>query len=635
MATTTAERSTLDQVRAVKSGAAESLTTRAIAEAIPPAGTPAVFVEKLGHLLADVPLARLVPQQRLAPAKVGIVSNFNGDALRPMLRALLLAEDIAPDLYVGDYNQFVNELIEPASELKLFAPDVTLCLLDEHYVFDGAANVWDAEDLAPLFAERAALLERLIDNHARTGKGVLVLNTIPLPIERYAAIVGWRERARMSRAWREFNLRLLAAALPHPQTIVIDGDVLLQRCNGAFRDARLVHGAGMYMSLEYLYAIARELVAIVRATVGRSKKCLVLDLDNTLWGGAIGEDGLHGIALGPDATGRPYLAFQQTVRTLKDQGVLLAINSKNDPESAVEGFTHPDMALTRDDFAHAVVNWRPKSENITEIAATLNLGVESFVFFDDEPFERSVVKDNVPGVAVIDVPRDPSDYVRALVDGNWFMTLATTDDDRARTASYQQQTRREALRQTAGSYEEYLQDLDIRVAIVAPTEFNLPRLTQLNARTNQFNMTTRRFQSAEMQEMVADPAFAIFGVQARDRFGDYGLVGSAIVEKVATATGTRWHLRNLLMSCRVLGRGAESAALRFVLATAARAGASEVSADYIVTPKNAKYRDFYPSNGFAFHSQDGDTVIFRHDLQTVAPADPWITVTAAIEEAAQ
>jgi FkbH-like protein len=629
MGSITAEPSLLEQVRALKAGAEAPLNVRALQEALAPGAASATFVEKLGHLLADVPPARLAGRQPFAPVRIGIVSNCNCDAFAPLLRALLLAEEIAPEFYVGDYNQFVGELLDPASGLKRFDSNVTICVFDEHYVFDGASGAWSATDLLPVLDERATLVEQLVASQRSTAGGVLILNTIPLSYDRYATVIGCRERAQLSKAWRDFNARLLSAALQQDQTVVIDGDLLLQRCRGELRDSRLVHRAGMYLSLQYLYAMGREVVSAVRATLGRAKKCLVLDLDNTLWGGAIGEDGVAGIALGPDVAGRPYVVFQETVRTLQHQGVLLAINSKNDPESAAEAFTHPSMVLTQEDFVHAKVNWRPKSDNITEIAASLNLGVDSFVFFDDERFERNLVKSQVPGVAVIDVPADPSDYVRALLDGGWFTTITTTDEDRVRTASYRRQARRDALMETAASFEEYLHRLDIQVALVPPTEFSLPRLTQLNLRTNQFNMTTRRFQGAEMQAMAADPAFAIYGIEARDKFGDYGLIGSVIVEKSEAGENARWHIRNLLLSCRVLARGIEGAALRFVLADAKRQGAVEVRADYIPTARNAKYKTFYTGNGFAPHSQNGNTMTFRHDLHILKDADPWITLVCA------
>jgi FkbH-like protein len=620
------ETSLLDHVRAFVRGEETHLDRRAVRELADSQEVPAARLEKLGHLLGRLPDDRRGSVG--VPIRIGVVSNFTCDPIADLLRTLLVAEEIWPEMYLGDYNQFVGELMDSTSGLNRFAPRVTVCLLDEHFVFDGVSRAWNAADLQPILDERAQLVESLAARHSQAGSGILVLNTIPLSRDRHDAVISYRGKAELSQAWRQFNAQLLSASVRHDTVLVVDTDLVLQRLTADFRDPRLMHHAGMYMSLECLCAIGREIVSVVRAALGKTKKCLVLDLDNTLWGGVVAEDGVTGIALGGDVAGRPYVAFQETARALKEQGVLLAINSKNDSEVAGDAFKHPDMVLREDDFVKATINWRPKSDNLKELAASLNLGLDSFVFFDDERFERNLVKDQLPGVAVLDVPSDPSYYTRTLLANGWFTTMATTQEDLARTVAYRQQVQRDDLLNGAASFEDYLESLGITVNFVAPTEFNLPRLTQLNLRTNQFNMTTRRFQTGDMQSMAASPHFAILGVEASDKFGGYGLIGSVIVEKCQDSAHARWHIRNFLLSCRVLGRGIEVSVLRHVLAEAKRCGADFVRADYVPSAKNGKFKDFYSSNGFSLEAAGDETVIFRHDLETLDGDVPWIFITS-------
>lgn len=618
----------LSKIRLERKAGGALVTRRELQEALN-ARPSAMFLEKLGHLLKGVPSERILSDVNPSSWKnirTALVSNFNCDPINNILRGLLAGEEIALECHIGDYNQFIPQLMDAASELYQSAPDVVLCLLDDHYVFDGVADSWNVSQLSAVLEERVTVLEALIKAHVSHSRALLVLNTIPLSLDRYEAVVAYQSRCELSRLWREMNTRLLAAAAGNEQTIVLDSEVLLQKCHADCSDARLSIHASVNMSLDYLLPFAEEAVKLIRASLGKSKKCLVLDMDNSLWGGAIGEDGVNGISLGPDVTGRAYEKFQQTAKALKEQGVLLAVNSKNDRRLALEAFNHPHMVLREEDFVKTMINWMPKSENLREIASSVNIGVDSFVFFDDEPFERELVRQQVPEAALVNVPRDPSYYVRTLLDKGWFTTISLTNEDRQRTATYRQQVQRNDLMKSTGSMEDYLHGLGIEIAFVKPDDFNLPRLSQLNARTNQFNMTTRRFSTAAMQEMVNSDCFGIYGVQAKDTFGDYGLVGSLIVEKTPSEYGSRWHIRNFLMSCRVLARGIEISTLRHVLSEAKRGGATEVCADYIRTDKNAKYESFYPDQGFTKHVEEGETVVFLHDLEKAEGQIPWITV---------
>lgn len=593
---------------------------------------------KAGYSLRDVNAANWNAGGRncVKPFRVGIVSNFVCGEVENQLRFNLLREHICPEFYVGDFDQYIFELMNQESGLVQFAPDVTLCLLDEHVVTGRLGDEWFIAEMEAGLNETSDSLRDLFSRYAANAKGVLVFNTIPLSAATYHGVIDYRSKARLSRAWREFNMCLLDLATEHKNIVVIDTDLFLQKPDVRLREARMASYAKMYMDESLLAEIAAETRKVVQSIVGKTKKCLVLDCDNTLWGGVIGDDGLEGIVLGDSPEGEAYVAFHKAIKRLGKQGIILAINSKNDKANTDKVFdAHPDTYLTQDDFVAQCVNWEPKHLNLKEIAARINIGADHMVFVDDSNFECNLVKGMMPEVHVIQVNGEAAEYVETLLEGGWFNTLELTNEDFQRADQYKSEVAREDFRAAYDSYEDYLRELAISVELFMPDELSMPRLAQLTQRTNQFNLTSWRLSEQEVQQMMEDENWLIVGIRSGDRFGDNGIVGAMFVLHIKDSEGSlTFVVKNFLLSCRVFSRGIETCALREVLIWAQQKGAKKVFGEYIQSSKNGKYVDFFESNGFqAVEQNAADPAVYCHTLQQVAAPLCWIDVNSLFLEA--
>jgi FkbH-like protein len=591
-------------------------------------------LEKAGNILKDVTIdAWQGSSAPLKPMKVAILSNFTCHSFANYLRPLFLQEGIWPEIYAADFNQYIYQLMNEQSELYQFRPDLVFCLLDEHVVTDELPTLWTVDDVADVWRRKVRQLEELLTLFQQRSHSLFILNTIPLSAETHHEILDYKSKAKLSAEWRQFQIELLKLADLHKQVLTLDFELLQQQApSAALYDPRLAYYASMTISEDLLAGLAREGAKIARSVAGLGKKCLVLDLDNTLWGGIIGDDGLTGIALGGDAPGKIFADLQKKIKHLNAQGVLLAINSKNERANVMEVLTqHPDMHLRPEHFVMICANWDPKPENLQAVASTLNIGVDSLVFLDDNPFERSLVQELMPSVTVPELAEDPSTYARTLLAGGFFNTVEVTAEDLNRTKSYREEAEREQFRSAVSKLDDYLQGLDIRVQLLLPLAMHLPRLAQLNVRTNQFNMTTRRYSEAEMEAMAAGENFLVRGFRSTDRFGDNGIVGSVIVEKVRGAEGEVWWIRNFLMSCRVFSRGIETAVLQHILRLAQEAQVQAVFAEYISSKKNVIVKDFYSRHGFTSCGEAEGVQIFRHDLQELGATPEWLQLQTEFE----
>lgn len=586
--------------------------------------------EKIGYALKNTALEdwKAMGEQPLKLLRVALLSGFTSNAYPHILRSLLLSEGMWPEVYTAGYNQYVYELMMPKSGLYEFAPQLTLCLLDEHTVLDEMSRDWDVRELELACERKLDQLKQLVSTFQQHGTGILVFNTIPMSTDMYNTKIDYKTKAQLSRTWRSFNIELLNLSAEWSLVVTLDTEVLMQENKvGSLRDPRLMYNGSFHFSQELLFAFALESVKIARSLLGLNKKCLVLDLDNTLWGGIVGDDGVNGVQLGDTITGNIFVDFQKALKQLKNQGVLLSISSKNEEKVVREMFEqHPHMQLTLDDVVMLCANWDPKHDNIRAIAEALNIGIDSLVFIDDNPFERSLIRQSLPEVVVPELRQDPSYYREDVLSSGWFNTIKLTTTDVERTDQYRTEVERKQLKQVSGSIEDYLRQLDIRVNLLSANDFHLPRLAQLITRTNQFNMTTRRYQESELRELEISDKYWIFGFQSQDRFGDYGMIGAVIVEMSART----WRIDNFLMSCRVFSRDIETAVLRHVLWKAKEVGVQEVHAEYIPTAKNVIVRDFYAEHGFELALSDTDEhahkvgQLYVHRLERMPNQVEWI-----------
>ena len=393
------------------------------------------------------------------------------------------------------------------------------------------------------------------------------------------------------------NARLREAASAHGVNILALDQQVARDGLAAWHDVGLWHRAKQEISPRAALGYGELVTRLLAAAQGRSAKCLVLDLDNTLWGGVIGDDGLDGIVIGQgSATGEAFAAFQSYAAALGRRGIILAACSKNDESNALEAFDrHPEMVLRRKDIAAFAANWNDKPANIRAIAQTLNIGLDALVFVDDNPFEREHVRRELPMVAVPEMPEDPALFPACIADAGYFEALAITEDDRARSLQYVTNRDRQSLQAGASDVTAFLRSLDMQLSWRPFDAIGLKRIAQLINKTNQFNLTTRRYAEEQVAAIMADPN--MFGLQFRlaDRLGDNGTV--AVVIGRLNQDGDV-ELDSWLMSCRVLGRRVEEAMLQVVAGEAARRGARRIFGRYIPTAKNGMVADLYSRLGF-------------------------------------
>jgi FkbH-like protein len=493
------------------------------------------------------------------------------------------AAGIRLETYVGGYGQFGQEILGLTGGLDEFAPDVTFLMVE----LDSLVGRVSGRLPRDSGRQAAEGILSLADTFAKRYKGVLVLNTLvedtqwPLHITVDDA----------TRAIREANHLLLQACVDNPRVQLCDLDALAAYFGR--REAvspELRHMARIPFSEGFLALLARKIVFHVRACRGMTRKCLVLDCDDTLWGGIIGEDGIAGISLGPDSPGREYLDFQRAVVELQQMGVILAINSKNNLDDVLQVLrSHPHMLLRTEHFASIQANWNDKATNMQQIAEDLNISLDTFVFVDDNPTERAMMRAMLPEVYTLELPTSPSLFGRTLREMGEFAKASVTAEDRMRGQLYVAQRQREELRRTAVSVEEFLRSLEMVVSIRAAGSADIKRVAQLTQRTNQFNLTNRRYDESEVAELLNRGDARVYTVNVRDRFGDNGLVSVAIL----TTRDESWHVDTFVMSCRVIGRQVEDVLVDRVLRDAVASGVDTVRGKYVRSSKNGLVADLW------------------------------------------
>jgi FkbH-like protein len=561
------------------------------------------------------------------PVRLAVLGSSTLTHLLPAIRVAGLRRGIWIDTYETDFGQYWQELSDPASALHEFRPTAVLLALDAHDLTAGITAAMDADAAAAALsdvAERIRSTWRLVRETPRCP----VLHQAALPV--YPALLGNNEhRLAGSRAafLDRLNARVRVMAEEEGVDILAIDDRARQDGIRAWHDPGLWHRAKQEVSHPAAPMFGDLVGRWVAAKQGRSFKCLVLDLDNTVWGGVIGDDGMEGIELGQGSPlGEAYVAFQDYARELSRRGVILAVCSKNDEANALEPFeSHPDMVLRRGDIASFVANWSDKAGNIRAIAEELNIGLDSLVFLDDNPFERNLVRRELPMVAVPEVSDDPTGYAIALADAGYFEGLSVTDEDRERTSQYQGNKARDALKASATDLPGYLRGLEMRLIVKGFDRVGLRRIVQLINKSNQFNLTTRRYTDEDVIAVMADPE--AFGLQLRllDRFGDNGVIAIVIGRLQANKDLL---IDTWLMSCRVLGRQVEPTTLNLIASEARKLGARRLIGAYIPTRKNAMVKDHYAKLGFTVmetNAEGGSQAVL--DLAGFTPAETFIHVT--------
>ncbi|MFS4097350.1 HAD-IIIC family phosphatase [Streptomyces sp. AF1A] len=555
-----------------------------------------VALRRVGRLLAGADPDRVRAHHPGTPVvTVAVTGSSTVAPVLDPLTAELARHGMPVRPVLGDHGAFVRDLTDSAGGFAGVRYEVALCLLDASIVLRRLPEVWGPDDAARACDGTLALLREVAAGHRARAGGTLVLNTLPLPATWSRRLVDLRSRARLGAVWREFNASLLRLSAEADGVVVIDLDPLLTE-GGPLHDARLAHHADAQLGAGLLAAYAREVAHFVRALRGTTRKCLVLDLDHTLWDGVLAEDGPAGVAAAGTPRAEAFGAFQRLAAQLRGQGVLLAVSSRNDPEEVRTVLReHPDMRLREDDFVHIAAGWGPKDEALREIADRVGIGTDALVFADDSPAECARIRAALPEVAVVRLDDEPSLHGERLLRDGWFDQPSLTEEDRERGNRYRAQARGGRLRAGAATVDAYLADLGTGVDFGPPLPYEYARTAQLTQRTNRFNLTGVRLTEAEVAAAAggADGA-ELLVARAADRFGEHGLVGAVLTRRA----GAVLEVVNVWLSCRVLARGIEHACLADVLARARAAGCREVRAGFTETRKNAPARAFYPELGF-------------------------------------
>jgi len=547
--------------------------------------------------------------------KVALLSSFTIDPLGMYIDIKSRLVGLYPEIYIGPFNQYQQEILDEGSKLYAFKPDVVILavqaesLLGDDF-YSRFVKLSEKEQYQTEIIDRFKKLLSLLTS--RTNSLVLVNNFIvpsfsPLGILDNKVDIGFKS------FFYGLNQRLVDLYKKNNQVYVVDLEGVASK-HGKSRclNYQMYYMGSFVFSESFLPVVADEYMGYIKALKNLTRKCIVLDLDNILWGGIIGEDGFDGIKLGKDSPGNAYVDFQRLLLSYYNRGIILAINSKNNYEDAIKVIRkHPCMVLRDKHFVTMRINWQDKVQNMIELAKEINIGLDSMAFVDDNPREREQIKQALPEVLVVDMPSSPFLYRQALESLNDFNVLALTKEDKMRGEMYYARKMREELRESIPSLEDFLKSLEMKVVIKYADDFSQPRIARMVNKTNQFNLTTRRYTDVEIKKMKEKrDEFNIYSLQVIDKFGDEGIVGVAIVRKEPQT----WTLDSFLMSCRVIGRKIETAFLAKIVADAKKKGVSAIIGEYIPTQKNAPVKDFYQNHGFEKFQQAGNLSKWMLDL---------------------
>ena len=549
--------------------------------------------------------------------KVAILSSFTLNGLSEILHVKSSELGIRYQSYLGGYNQYNQELLDSQSEYYKFSPDVTFLILDirnflgENFHFP--YNISDNERKL-LVNEKINQIENIIKCFEKNLNSKLIITNFNIPSYSPNGITETKSDFGFHEMIEELNRSLRNISKTHSSVYIYDFNHFVSKYGEKnIFDYRQFHVGDIQIALNFIPSFAYELMSYIKPITGTNKKCIVLDLDNTLWGGIVGEDGFDGIELGHSSNGKAFVDFQKELLSLWNHGIILAINSKNNYDDAMKVINqHPNMILREKNFASIQINWNDKAQNLKQIAEEINIGLNSIVFFDDDKINRERIKQEFPEVLTIEIPDDPSQFSSILKNLNDFNVLQRTDEDIKRGQMYAQQRERKELEKSISNLDDFLEQLDIKVKMKNSNEFLIPRISQLTLKTNQFNLTTRRYQEEEIRNFTNDHKFIVGCAQVLDKFGDNGITGVYIINKQDKI----WSIDTFLLSCRIMGRGVENGILSQILIDAKHNGVEEIRANFIPTQKNKPAENFLPDFGF---QKEGDNWIYKLNNEIKLP----------------
>jgi FkbH-like protein len=561
----------------------------------------------------------------LIDVRVAVLAGSTANEVMDFIELLLLDQGIRPVFYLSDYDKYFEEAVLDPAKLIAFRPNIVYIHTSSHNIQGTLPLEGSDADLNAHIAAESGRFASIWSSLDEKMESMIIQNNFELPPFRLLGNFDAVSPAGRVRFINSLNDRFAHEASTRRKLFLNDLHAIAARIGcKQFHDARRWFSYKIFTTPEASLAIAKSVAAIISGIYGRSRKCLVLDLDNTLWGGIIGDDGPDKIKIGRDtALGEAYSAFQEYCLQLRNRGVLLAACSKNSEQVARQGFEHPDSILQFHHFSSFKANWEPKHENIKKIADELNIGLDSLVFVDDNPAERELVSAQLPMVAVPDVGSEVTDFISALEEGHYFEPIGLSKEDLSRASQYESNAQRAILQSKFESYDAYLESLAMTGEIAPFKQIYLERITQLVNKTNQFNLTARRYTIAEIERIASDPAYITLYGRLADKFGDNGLVSVIIALK----NRHQLHIDLWLMSCRVLKRGMELAMLDSLVAECRQHGITEIYGYYMATGKNMLVAEHYACLGFE-HAGESD----RGSLWKLRLPEKYVTRNKHIKE---
>lgn len=555
----------------------------------------------------------------LPKVKVALLGDSATQFLAIALKGEAVTRGLSLDLFEAEYNQVERQVLDPTSELYSFGADYTVVFQSSHKLLE-KYSLADAAGRGALADERLAFVRALCES----VKGHVIYYNYP---EIGDGVFGsYQNKVKDSFIWqiRKLNLGLMELSREYPQLFICDLAELQAKLGRDFCfDSSVYVSTEMLFSMDALPYVASRTLDILCALRGSFKKCLILDLDNTVWGGVVGDDGWENIQVGHGlGIGKAFTEFQQWIKKLKDRGVILCVCSKNDEDKAREPFEkNPEMVLHLDDIAVFIANWDNKVDNIRRIKEILNIGYDSMVFLDDNPFERNIVREHLPEVCVPELPEDPGDYLEYLYGLNLFETASYSSADKDRTKQYQTEARRAISALSFTDENAFLRSLGMVSEVSGFNSFNIPRVAQLSQRSNQFNLRTVRYTEDQVRDLGTDDRYRCYAFTLADKFGDNGLICVIILEKQDART---LFVDTWFMSCRVLKRGMEHFTLNTIVRYARENGFERIIGEYIPTAKNGMVADHYLRLGFS-PMPEAPNRLFVLDVASFEPKTCFIT----------
>ena len=562
------------------------------------------------HMPADLPAI-----------KVALTGDTATQFLATAIRGTGAERGYQIDLFEAEYNQVERQFLDPSSELYQTDADFIVLFQSTHKLGEKHSLLSPSQQES-LAEERLSFVASVCENPMLASKKIICLN-YPEIEDTVFGSYATKVTSSFTYQVRKLNMGLMDLSQRYANLFICDIAGLQNKLGRDMMFAPNVYvSTEMVLSIDALPYVASRVMDIICAIKGQFKKCLILDLDNTVWGGVIGDDGLEGIQLGHGlGIGKAFTEFQMWVKKLKQRGVIICVASKNNEDTAKEPFEkHPDMVLKLEDIAVFQANWETKVDNIRTIQRILNIGFDSMVFLDDNPFERNIVRENIPGITVPELPQDPGEYLEYLYSLNLFETASYSQADKDRTKQYQVEAQRVSLQKSFSNEADFLKSLDMTSVVSGFNKFNTPRVAQLSQRSNQFNLRTVRYTEADIEALGQNPDVIDLSFTLEDKFGDNGLIAVIIMKKQDEET---LFIDTWFMSCRVLKRGMEDFTLNTMVEAAREKGYKRIIGEYLPTPKNKMVENHYPSLGFQ-KLEGTPTVQYVLDVEQYQPRENYI-----------